>query len=144
MGGISSARDVEEYAKAGANIFGIGSALAGMSDEQIRNYFSAVINDLRSDGQSNNSSAFLQEVDMDYRRVKIKDRLKTGCDFDVFRTDGAIQTEPGQFVFAWIPGIGEKPFSVMDDDPLTLGVQEVGEFTRAFNKLIRFAHNSKS
>jgi dihydroorotate dehydrogenase (NAD+) catalytic subunit len=42
---------------------------------------------------------------------------------------------PGQFVFAWIPGVGEKPFSIMDDEPLTLGVLERGEFTKKFNSL---------
>lgn len=135
MGGMRTVRDIEEYAKAGASVFGIGSGLAGMTDENIRRYFAAVISDLENGGQPNNSSAFLQEVDMNYRRVRIKDRLETGCEFDVFRTDESMQAEPGQFVFAWIPGVGEKPFSVMDDDPLTLGVQEVGEFTRAFNEL---------
>ena len=35
MGGIRNARDVKEYAAAGANFFGIGSALAGMSEKTI-------------------------------------------------------------------------------------------------------------
>ena len=44
---------------------------------------------------------------------------------------------PGQFVFAWIPGVGEKPFSIMDDDPLTLGILERGPFTEKINSLGR-------
>ncbi|MFH0867694.1 MAG: hypothetical protein V1831_00095, partial [Candidatus Woesearchaeota archaeon] len=40
-----------------------------------------------------------------------------------------------EYVFAWIPGIGEKPFSVMDDEPLTIGVLERGEFTKKFCSL---------
>ena len=72
---------------------------------------------------------------MSYQKVKIEDRLDSGCDFRIFRTDGSMQADPGQFVFAWIPGIGEKPFSVMDEDPLTLGVLERGEFTKQFNEL---------
>ncbi len=135
MGGMRTVRDIEEYAKSGTTIFGIGSGLAGMTDDNIKRYFAAVIDDLRNNGQSENSSEFLQEVDMNYRKVNIEDVLNSGCDFKIFKTNAAIQAGPGQFVFAWIPGIGEKPFSVMDDDPLTLGVQEVGEFTRAFNGL---------
>jgi len=45
--------------------------------------------------------------------------------------DGALSAEPGQFVMAWLPGIEERPFSIMDDDPLSLTVAAVGPFTRA-------------
>jgi len=38
-------------------------------------------------------------------------------------------------VFAWIPGVGEKPFSIMDNEPLTLGILERGEFTKKFSTL---------
>jgi dihydroorotate dehydrogenase subfamily 1 len=135
MGGISSVRDVEAYANAGANVLGIGSALAGMDDQTLKDYFSALIKDLQNDGRTNHSQRFLQEVNMDYRKVNVSERLNSNCDFKIFRTDQSLQTKPGQFVFAWIPGVGEKPFSVMDDDPLTLGILERGEFTRQFNQL---------
>ena len=135
MGGISSARDVEAYVNAGANIFGIGSALAGMNDQTLKDYFSAIVEDLQNDGRTNHSLKFLQEVDMDYRKVDVSERLNSNCDFRIFRTNQSIQTKPGQFVFAWIPGIGEKPFSVMDDYPLTLGILERGEFTKQVNQL---------
>lgn len=135
MGGIGSVRDVEAYANAGTNVFGIGSALAGMDDQTLRNYFSALVEDLQNDGRTNNSQRFLQEVDMDYRKVSVSEKLNSNCDFRIFRTGQSLQTKPGQFVFAWIPGVGEKPFSVMDDDPLTLGILERGEFTKQFNQL---------
>ncbi len=45
--------------------------------------------------------------------------------------DGALPAEPGQFVMAWLPGIEERPFSIMDDDPLSLTVAAIGPFTRA-------------
>ena len=67
----------------------------------------------------------------------MKDRIDAACDFKIVRTSGAIEAEPGQFVFAWIPGVGEKPFSVMDDNPLTLGVLTRGDFTERFNALKR-------
>lgn len=135
MGGISTASDIEEYAKAGANIFGVGSALAGMTDGEIRAYFLALVGDLRNNGRTTNASQFVRNMRMDYHKVEIEERSDLASDFKIFRTDVAIRALPGQFVFAWSPEVGEKPFSVMDTDPLTLGVQEVGEFTEAFNKL---------
>lgn len=47
--------------------------------------------------------------------------------------DGALPTltAPGQFVMAWLPGVEERPFSVMDDAPLSLTVADVGPLTHA-------------
>jgi len=45
--------------------------------------------------------------------------------------DGALDAGPGQFVMAWLPGIDEKPFSLMAADPVTLAVAGVGRFTEA-------------
>ncbi len=39
--------------------------------------------------------------------------------------------QPGQFVMAWLPGVGEKPYSVTDDAPFSLLVTEVGPFSAA-------------
>ena len=50
--------------------------------------------------------------------------------------DGRLPARPGQFVMAWLPGVDEKPFSLMDSDPLTLAVAEVGPFTRALGRLV--------
>jgi len=46
-----------------------------------------------------------------------------------------LPAEPGQFVMAWLPGIDEKPFSIMDDRPLTLAIARVGRFTEAVHAL---------
>ena len=32
---------------------------------------------------------------------------------------------PGQFLMAWLPGIGEKPFSISGNDPLSLTICDV-------------------
>ena len=84
-----------------------------------------------------NARLALRDVDMKYRIVRLSERVDLAPDFKVFRTSEHIKAEPGQFVFAWIPGVGEKPFSVMDDEPLTLGVLGRGEFTNKFNSLNR-------
>lgn len=49
--------------------------------------------------------------------------------------DGQLPAQPGQFVMVWLPGIDEKPFSLVDDDPLTLVVAKVGPFSSELHRL---------
>ena len=43
--------------------------------------------------------------------------------------------QPGQYVMAWLPDVGEKPFSIAGDAPLTLMVVAVGPFSEALHAL---------
>jgi len=43
--------------------------------------------------------------------------------------------QPGQYVMAWLPGIGEKPFSISGSDPLSLTVCDVGPVSHALCQL---------
>ncbi len=49
--------------------------------------------------------------------------------------DVSIDADPGQFVMAWLPGIDERPFSLIDGDPVTLTVARVGRFTETLHRL---------
>ena len=132
MGGIRTSKELKAYSDAGTNIFGIGSALAGMNDQTIKNYFTAIMGDINNN--TNYASEFLEKINMDYQKVKIIN-VSGDNDFKIFNTNKSLTTKPGQFVFAWLPQIGEKPFSIMNDDPLTLGILERGKFTKQFNSL---------
>lgn len=46
-----------------------------------------------------------------------------------------LRAEPGQFVMAWLPGVDEKPFSLVRADPVTLAIARVGPFTAAVHRL---------
>lgn len=48
--------------------------------------------------------------------------------------DTAIEAEPGQFLMVWLPGVGERPISIMDPDPLSLTVARVGPFSAALHE----------
>ena len=50
-------------------------------------------------------------------------------DIAILTFDGALKVRGGEFVYAWIPGLGEKPFSALTDDPFSLVVIDVGIFT---------------
>jgi dihydroorotate dehydrogenase electron transfer subunit len=49
--------------------------------------------------------------------------------------DRGMEAAPGQFVMAWLPGVDEKPFSLVCADPITLSVARVGPFTTAVHAL---------
>jgi NAD(P)H-flavin reductase len=49
--------------------------------------------------------------------------------------DRSLAAEPGQFVMAWLPGVDEKPFSLVDAGPVTLTIARVGPFTTAVHAL---------
>lgn len=132
-GGVGTAQDVRTYRENGADIVSIGTRLIGMNELQIKNYFSTLIKDLNEG--TNNAESLLQKVDMQYKKVTLNKILNSSCDFKILKTNKSINAGPGQFIHAWIPGVGEKPFSVMDNDPLTLGILERGEFTRQINSL---------
>ena len=45
------------------------------------------------------------------------------------------KAQPGQYVMAWLPDVGEKPFSIAGNDPLALMVVAVGPFSEALHRL---------
>lgn len=52
-----------------------------------------------------------------------------------FVLDARLDAVPGQFVMAWLPRFDEKPFSLVNADPVTLMVTAVGPFTRLVHEL---------
>ena len=49
--------------------------------------------------------------------------------------DSNLNAQPGQFIMAWLPGVGERPFSIAGLDPLSLLVVDVGLFSHAIHQL---------
>lgn len=131
-GGISSAADVKAFEHAGANIIGVGSCLVGMTSEEIQSYFAALSSDLDAAAhtEANRAEALVQyDVDMGFRPVTLVSNEKVCDDIAILRFDRKIDIKAGEFVFLWIPELGEKPFSALTDDPFALVVINLGEFT---------------
>ncbi len=49
--------------------------------------------------------------------------------------DASLDAYPGQFIMAWLPRFDEKPFSLVNADPVTLMVTAVGPFSRLVHTL---------
>lgn len=43
--------------------------------------------------------------------------------------------QPGQFLMIWVPGVGERPMSIANNDPLTISVANVGKVSAELHKL---------
>ena len=128
-GGISGATDVHRFREKGASVFGIGSALIGMTTEEIVTYFKVLTKDLEN--KTNDSEELVRyDIDMDFQPVKLVKNEKITEDICILTFDRKVKIEAGQFVFLWIPGLGEKPFSALVDDPFKLAVINLGDFTK--------------
>ncbi len=130
MGGITTARDITEYKEAAGDniVLGIGTAFMGMTTETRERYLSALSYDLEYD-TSTADRFVVNDLIMQYNEFKIEDIREVDDDLRIFYFDKKFECLPGQYVFTWIPEIGEKPFSVADTHPLTLAVRNVGRFT---------------
>lgn len=133
-GGISSASDVQVFQDAGAEIIGIGSALVGMTTNEISDYFKTISEDLRN--RSDKAEALVRyDVDMSFDPMTLVSNERVTDDICILTFDKPVNVQAGEFIFLWIPGLGEKPFSALTDDPFSLVIINLGEFTAALMDL---------
>ena len=133
-GGISSAEDVRAFEDAGASVFGVGSALTGMTSQDIRDYFEVLTDDCS--GTSNRAEKQVRyDVDMSFKPVTLIDNKRVSDDIAILTFDRPINIQAGEFIFLWVPGLGEKPFSALTDDPFSLVVINLGQFTEQLIEL---------
>jgi dihydroorotate dehydrogenase subfamily 1 len=127
-GGFSSAEDCRAAARCGADILGIGSGLTGMNSEDMRRYFSDLARDLAA-GTNQASQQIRFDIDMDFKPYQVVENEIVCDDITVVTLDGDLDIRAGEYVFVWVPGVGEKPFSCLTHDPVRLAVINVGPFT---------------
>ena len=133
-GGVSSADDVRAYFDAGATIVGVGSSLTGLTTDEIGDYFTTLAADLDS-GRDKAESHIRYDIDMRFQPVTLVDNKRVCDDITILTFDRKLNVQAGEFIFLWLPGVGEKPFSALTDDPFSLVVIDVGFFTHALMDL---------
>jgi dihydroorotate dehydrogenase electron transfer subunit/dihydroorotate dehydrogenase (NAD+) catalytic subunit len=127
-GGVSSAEDARAYFDAGASIVGVGSALTGLTTDEIGTYFKTLSDDIER-GSNRAETQIRYDIDMQFRAVTLVENKRVCADIALLTFDRKINIQAGEFIFLWIPGLGEKPFSALTDDPFTLAVIDLGKFT---------------
>jgi dihydroorotate dehydrogenase electron transfer subunit len=135
MGGVSSGRDALRLQEAGANTVGLGSLFARVQRQKL---FPALVSALAVDAAhgTETASVFLNPGSrMAYRQFRIAEAREVHEGLKLFRLEGSLEAQAGEFAFLFLPGVGEKPFSLARQDPLTFLVRLRGEFTSALFRL---------
>lgn len=135
MGGVSSGSEAAALMASGADAVGIGSALGTVDQRTWPEYLAAVKREaeaiLHGDGsvQEQSPSYIINHRQMAYEKHQVLKSEQYGKDTRIITLDGTLDCKAGQFAFLWIPTIGEKPFSVAHNDPLTFIVKNRGPFS---------------
>ena len=130
MGGVSTPEDARRMIAAGADSVGIGSALSRVHPQDWEKYFHAIKTGSPVDGYLSNENALV------YTPHTILKREEFPGDVILLTVDGELECAPGEFVFLWVPGKGEKPFSVAYNKPLKFLIKKRGEFTKSLFSLV--------
>lgn len=130
-GGIRTAADIAAYARAGAALFGVGSALAGMTTGQIGTFFRRLTREQPS-GQAMPDHTSTRTV---YVKTTVKDNIPIADTMFKLVLERGPRAAAGCFFFLRLSGVGEKPFSPANDDEPVYLVRSVGPFTAALEQL---------
>lgn len=130
MGGVENGEDVAAMREAGADIVGIGSLWARIHPSQWHSFFRALADDAVY--RTKLATDFLlEERRMEYHPHVITASMERAGGVKLVELTGDIDFDASQFVFIWIPGVGEKPFSVAGTDPLTFIIKDRGRVSSA-------------
>jgi dihydroorotate dehydrogenase (NAD+) catalytic subunit len=135
MGGVSSGSEAAALMASGADAVGIGSALGTVDQRTWPEYLAAVKREAEAilhgedPAQEQSTSYIINHRQMAYEKHQVLKSEQYGKDTRIITLDGTLDCKAGQFAFLWIPTIGEKPFSVAHNDPLTFIVKNRGPFS---------------
>lgn len=123
MGGVSDELRAKAMIEAGADSVGIGSALSRVEPSEWESYLGAI-------KRGENARLFLSSGNkLEYTKHTVISTELHGDDVLILTLSGEMDCHPGEFAFLWIPGKGEKPFSIARNNPLTFLIKKRGEFT---------------
>ena len=115
-----------------ADAVGIGSALAHIRQQDWPQFFRSMTNDSDVPHRNGRVMEYVKHT-VTGKRLHCEDTLLLTLE-DKSHTMASFKA--GEFVFLWIPGIGEKPVSVAMTEPLTFIIKKRGPFTEAvFNSI---------
>lgn len=135
MGGVSDGERAALLIESGADAIGIGSALGRVKQENWEEYFKRIKKEaesiLKEEKVELTSRELLRKHKVtEYEEHTVKEIKMHTEDTMLLILDGEVSNfKVGEFVFLWIPGVGEKPFSLALSSPLTFIIKKRGIFT---------------
>ncbi|TVQ37277.1 MAG: dihydroorotate dehydrogenase [Spirochaetaceae bacterium] len=130
MGGVERPADARAMRAAGADVVGVGSALALVHQQD----WPGMLRAMAQPG-ADSRVRYRPKAGMDYRRLAVSHRRELGGGLFELGLRGSLTFEPGQSCFLRLPEIGEKPFSPALADPATFLIRRRGPFTNALGTL---------
>ncbi len=131
MGGVSAGAHVRRLAEAGADIVGVGSVLARVAPQEALPRFVAALARDAAAGTDDASAVVSQAPVMAYRPFAVRESRAVGADVKLIVLEGRLDYEASQYAFVFLPGVGEKPFSIALREPLSFVFRRRGAFTQA-------------
>ncbi|MGO9228780.1 MAG: tRNA-dihydrouridine synthase [Bryobacteraceae bacterium] len=136
MGGIGTPEHIVQFRNAGADVFGVGSAVTGLDTHRFGEYFADL--EKRSASDSPYGSVGTDSADtavtMQYHQCQVvgtrhyNDRL---YELTLDRLPEAPKSGDlsGRYYFLCVPGVGEKPFAVFSSEKRSIVIKSVGCLT---------------
>ena len=135
IGGISSAEDIRRMKRAGADVVGLGSVFARIPRQDlIPLYVGALRKDFET-GKAESATFLSTEPLMNYHSCRIREIREFGDTLRMIILEGDLPASASQYAFVFLPGSGEKPFSIAHSRPATFLVRKRGPFTDALFRL---------
>lgn len=138
MGGISTPEHVKSFHEAGADFFGVGSALTNLNFEEAKAFFSHLEGELLFEGckydyNKNNDN-------MNYHECTVEENISLTQSLHMIRLSNdvffdSVNDTAGKFYFLTIPGIGEKPFALFSLQDRQFVIKDIGRFTHVISNL---------
>lgn len=135
MGGVETHAHAVAMVDAGASVVGVGSALALHHQRDWPRQLRSIAEGSAPAPTITHKSQAADTPRMNFTPFTVTDRVDLDDTLFEISLDGELAYGPGQVVFLWIPGVGEKPFSPAGDRPLQFLVQRRGQFSRALGEL---------
>lgn len=142
MGGVTTGAEAAAMIRAGADAVGIGSAF-GMVDQRhwgayvasVKTEAETLLQEKTLESEKDSSSFIIAERQMAYSEHTVTKVEQYAKDTVIISLDGALPCKAGEYAFLWMPGLGEKPFSVAHNDPLTFIVKNRGALSAELCRL---------
>ena len=127
MGGVESHEHVREYAAAGADLFGVGSAATGLDSPQYAAFFARLL--------SGEPAPRAAATPMEYFATTVESVERLSPDLFELTFQDLPEAYPpgalaGKFFFLMLPDTGEKPFAIFSAARKSVIVRPVGIFTQ--------------
>ncbi len=130
MGGVDNGLKAREMVNAGCDAVGIGSAFARVKQANWSKYLSLVKEEYLTNVLVSNNF-LIKERQMEYIEMSVNDINYYGKDTIIIELNKDMDCKAGEFAFLWLPEVGEKPFTLANDKPVTFVIKRRGEFTKA-------------